>query len=258
MNSTIEIIKNRCSLRKYQEKAILPEQLDSIIESAMRAPTAGNMMTYSMILIKDQAKKELLSQICDGQLFIAKAPVIIVFIADYQKWHDYYLLNDVEAFCKKNNKVYESPTEASLFLATEDALIAAQNAVIAAESLNIGSCYIGDVMENIEKHQEILNLPKYTFPVAMLALGYYPEDHEKIIRGRFDKKFVVFDEVYQKLDDEQLKEMYAHLDKRFSKNNKFNADNFAQAHYTFKTNSNFSKEMARSINKALATWNGKK
>ena len=63
-------------------------------------------------------------------------------------------------------------------LAVCDALIAAQNAVVAAESLGIGSCYIGDIMENAEVHQMTLQLPKYVFPVAMLVFGY-PTDQQK-------------------------------------------------------------------------------
>ncbi len=57
-------------------------------------------------------------------------------------------------------------------LAVTDAVIAAQNAVVAAESLGIGSCYIGDIMEQYEEHREILQLPEYVFPSCMLVFGY--------------------------------------------------------------------------------------
>ena len=56
-------------------------------------------------------------------------------------------------------------------LACCDALIAAQTTVLAAESLGIGSCYIGDIMENYEIHRDLLQLPKYVFPIALLCLG---------------------------------------------------------------------------------------
>jgi len=256
MNETIEVLKNRCSLRKYDKKMVSDEHLDLILEMAMRAPTAGNMMPYSIIVIKDEQMKKKLSHTCDEQSFIENASVLLVFVADYQKWFDFYRINEVEKFCEDTSRSYKGPSEASLFLALEDALIAAQNAVIASESLGIGSCYIGDIMENYEQHQLILNLPKYAYPVAMLTLGYFPENHQKTLRPRFLKKHIVFNETYQSLDDENIKEMYQHLETRFSKDNPYQAKNYAQLHYAFKTNSEFSNEMTRSIREVLKVWNG--
>lgn len=76
---------------------------------------------------------------------------------------DYYQLNQVKEFCERKRKEFCFPTEVSLFVAIQDAMVAAQNTVIAAESLGIGSCYIGDIMERYEEHNKILNLPDYHF-----------------------------------------------------------------------------------------------
>lgn len=257
MNQTIELIRQRTSLRKYDPRPVTDEHRDIILEAAMRAPTAGNMMPYSIILVEDPEKKEILSHTCDEQPFIAKAPLVLVFVADYQKWVDFYRINDVESFCRENGRDYNRPSEASLILAVQDALIAAQNAVVAAESLGIGSCYIGDIMEHYEKHKEIFDLPEFVYPVGMLCFGYYPEGHPQP-RDRFDKKYVVFKDQYEKLSDEQVQDMFKHWESRFNPQNKFGAKNFAQMHYAFKTNSDFSKEMARSIGEVLKIWNGEK
>lgn len=56
-------------------------------------------------------------------------------------------------------------------LAVTDTVIAAQNAVVAAESLGIGSCYIGDIMENCEEHRRLLQLPDYVFPGSYAGIG---------------------------------------------------------------------------------------
>ncbi len=257
MNETVELLKNRCSLRKYADKEISREHLDIILEMAMRAPTAGNMMPYSIIVVKDELMKDKLSRTCDNQPFIRNASVLLIFVADYQKWYDYYQINDVKKFCYENGRSFAGPSSAQLFLALEDALIASENAVIASESLGIGSCYIGDIMENYETHKELLNLPKYAFPVAMLCLGYYPEGYKKTKRDRFDEKYIVFSERYQKLNNEEIITMFADLDKRFPEKNSYNAKNFAQLHYAYKTNSDFSNEMERSINEVLKVWNDK-
>ena len=168
MNKVIETINNRVSLRRYKDIPISNEHLDIILNSAIKAPTAGNMMMYSIVKIKDSKTKERLSVTCDNQPFIKNAPVVLIFLADVSKWVKYFELCGIEDI--------KSPGLNDLMLGVNDALIAAQNAVIAAESLGIGSCYIGDIMENYEIHKELLNLPDYTFPACMLTLGYYPDD----------------------------------------------------------------------------------
>lgn len=258
MNSTIDIIKKRTSLRRYADRPISKEHLDMIIESAMRAPTAGNMMLYSIIIVDDQAKKETLSRTCDNQPFIAKAPLVMVFVADYQKWFDYYQISGVGDYCREKNMEFEGANVNDFMLACCDALIAAQNAVIAAESLGIGSCYIGDIMENYETHKKLLNLPDWAFPVAMLCFGYYPEGYAKTRRNRFDEKYIVFNNEYKRLNEQELKDMYKVFEERFSTCNKFGAENMGQMYYAMKTGAGFSKEMLRSIKEALKVWDGRK
>ncbi len=257
MNKVVETLKNRKSLRKYDERPISQEHLDIILDCLMRAPTAGNMMLYSVIMIEDEHKREILSQTCDNQPFIARAPLVLIFTADYQKWYDYYNAGNVEEYCSEENIPFTRPSEASLMLATCDALIAAQNAVIAGESLGIGSCYIGDIMEKYEEHKELLNLPEYVFPVAMLCMGYYPDNYNKKLRPRFKKDYVVFKDTYRRLNEDEIKDMFKSLDESYRAENIYNAKNYAQIHYARKTGAPFSREMARSVREALKVWDGK-
>ena len=150
MNETIKYLERRISLRKYAQRQISQQHMDMIIEGAMRAPTAGNMMLYSILVVEDQDKKDILSETCDHQPFISKAPFVLIFLADMQRWYDYYNHSKVKEFCQQKGEPFVGPQESDLLLACSDALIAAQNAVITAESLDIGSCYIGDIMENYE------------------------------------------------------------------------------------------------------------
>ncbi len=257
MNEVMELIRKRTSLRGYMDRQIEKEHLDILLEAAMRAPTAGNMMTYSILVIRDEKKKEALSHSCDEQPFIAKAPLVLVFLADYEKWYKYYSQNGVKEFCIEKSKVFEGPTEASLFLAAQDAVIAAQNVVIAAESLGIGSCYIGDIMEKYEYHKELFKLPQYVFPVAMLCLGYYPKGYDTAPRPRFNREYVVFDEEYRELSKEEIEKMFERETGYYNAMNKYGAKNYAQQHFIRKVSSDFSKEMARSIKEAIKNWSGK-
>jgi FMN reductase (NADPH) len=251
-----DVLRKRVSLRRYEDRQVSEEDLQWIIEGAMRAPTAGNMMLYSILLVTDPAKKQILSKTCDNQPFIAKAPLVMVFVADYQRWFDYYEASDVQKYCQRNGKEFKGPDEGDLFLACSDALIAAQNAVIAAEARGIGSCYIGDIMENYEKHRELLNLPRWAFPIAMLCFGYYPEGERPALRSRFEQEYIVFENEYRRLSPKELNMMYQELEKSFSPTNPFKAENLAQLVYARKTGADFSVEMGRSVREALKNWRG--
>ena len=88
MNETLKVIENRCSTRNYSATPISEEEKEAIIHSALRAPTAGNLMLYSIIEIADQKLKDKLAVTCDNQPFIAKAPLALLFAADYQRQYD--------------------------------------------------------------------------------------------------------------------------------------------------------------------------
>lgn len=253
-NSVLDVINNRTSLRVYDNREISQEILDKILHAAMRAPTAGNQMLYSILVVRDEQTRKLLSQSCDHQAFIATAPVILIFLADHQRWFDYYQLNGVAEYCDREGLQFEAPQESDLLLAIEDAMAAAQNAVIAAESLGIGSCYIGDIVENYEFHKELFDLPDYVVPISLVCLGYYKEGHKRVHRKRFDQKYVVFEEKYRELSDEELKEMFAERAAGFVKTPTSSAENFAQAFYRRKTGAAFSKEMKRSVRAMLADY----
>ena len=144
-----------------------------------------------------------------------------------------------------------------MLLASSDALIAAQNTVISAEALGIGSCYIGDIMENYEIHQELLNLPPYVFPISMICYGYYPVGERPKPRERFDSKFIVSENQYNRLTQKDREAMLASRAKGFNPNNSLGAKNFGQWMYARKTGADFSIEMARSVRAALDNWRGK-
>jgi len=253
-NEVMKLLNQRVSLRRYQDRPISRADMDTILEGAMRAPTAGNMMLYSIIKVEDPQTKLALSKSCDHQPFIAKAPTVLIFCVDYQRWHDYYMLSGVKEELDHRQETYQAPQEGEFMLAAMDALIASAYANIAAESVGVGSCYIGDIIEHCEIHQELLNLPKWVKPVSMLTLGYYPERHKQPTSSRFAKEFIVFDEKYERLTHDQLETMFKERASKFSVNNKFQAKNFGQFNYFRKSGTEFAKEMTRSMKAMLEDW----
>jgi nitroreductase len=255
MNETLKVIDNRKSLRGYDPREISPEHKKWILHSAFRAPTAGNMMMYSIIEVTDQKMKDKLVKTCDNQPFIAKAPLVLLFLSDMQRWYDLFEYSGVQNLCKERGLEYVTPKESDLMLASCDALIAAQNAVIAAESLGIGSCYIGDIMENIEIHREMFDLPRWVFPIALLCFGYPlredRDDREKT--PRFSDHFVYFKDKYNRVN---IEEFEAEFTDRFrnQKNLFKDVPNIGQLMFLRKTGSEFAAEMRRSVKVAIDDW----
>ena len=138
MNEIIQSLFDRKSVRVFTEEPVTGEEKALLLECAFQAPTAGCQQLYTILDIVDQREKEELAELCDHQPFIAQAPVVLIFCADCQRWLDVYGEAGTEA---------RKPGPGDLLLAMADAVIAAQNVVVAAESLGLGSCYIGDVME---------------------------------------------------------------------------------------------------------------
>lgn len=256
MNQTIDLLLKRRSVRGYEERAIPADIQAEILKATLRAPTAGNMMLYSIVNVTDQKMKDQLAISCDNQPFIARAPMVWLFLADYQRWFDYFLASGVEEICKKKQLTMRKPQEGDLFLACCDALIAAQNAVIAAESFGIGSCYIGDIMEQYEFHKELFELPQYTFPICMLVFGYpTPEQMNRPYTDRFDENFILFENRYRRLRTSELHEMFAAREEQMSKGpGKEGITSFGQAMYFRKFDSEFSREMSRSVRLILKGW----
>ncbi|NLD04001.1 MAG: nitroreductase [Clostridiales bacterium] len=233
INPITDSLKSRKSVRAFEDRQIPEDIKQEILRCAAQAPTAGNQQLYTILDITDQALKEKLAVTCDNQPFIAKAPLVLIFCADAQKWHDAY----IEAGCGPR-----APGAGDLMLAVCDAAIAAQNAVTAAESFGIGSCYIGDIMERCEAHRELLGLPPFVFPALMLVFGY--PTAQQISREkpeRFAMKHIVHENTYRRMDGPELREM---LSQRAGSRG---YDEWMRAFCERKYNSDFSREMGRSV-----------
>jgi len=255
MKSFDEVFSERRSVRRYTTRRISGKLKSRVLDAAMRAPTAGNLMLYSVIEIEDLAIKQRLSVTCDNQPFIADAPWVLVFLADYQRMMDCFTFTGA---CVEQREA-ERPLEADLLLACCDAIIAAETAVVAAEACGLGSCYIGDIMENYETHRDLLNLPRYTFPVAMVCFGFPTAQQRKRPQPtRFPRRIVVHRNAYRKITRADMEEMYppgsdgentpvgsgAHLD----------AARQVRALYERKFASAFAAEMRRSVSAMLENW----
>ena len=244
MNQVIQQLYDRKSVRVFTDREITAEEKNAILTAAVNAPTAGNQQLYTILDITDQELKDRLAVTCDNQPFIASAKMVLIFCADCQKWYDAFQASGCEP---------RLPGAGDLVLAISDAYIAAQNAVVAAESLGIGSCYIGDVKENCEIHRQMLNLPEYVFPAAMLVFGFPTEQQMRRPKPqRADMKHILHENSYRSLDSDELKEMF------LPRCGVRTYEDWMKAFCNRKYNSDFSREMNRSVEEYLLSFGMKR
>ena len=242
MNETLNTVFGRKSVRVFTDKEISPEDKLTVLNAAASSPTAGNQQLYTILDITDPLLKARLSETCDHQPFIADAKMILIFCADCSKWY--------RAF-QSTGCAPREPGKGDLLLAVSDANIAAQTAVIAAASLGIGSCYIGDIMENCEIHRELLHLPPYVFPAAMLVFGYPTEQQKsRAAVKRAPLENIVSENGYPDMDDDYLKALFAW------KAGAKSYEDWMKAFCERKYNSGFAREMSRSVREYLRDFSG--
>lgn len=240
MNQITRSLKDRKSVRVFTEQVINEDIKEEILLCAVNAPTAGNQQLYTILDIRNKELLDRLSVTCDNQPFIKDSKFTLIFCADFKKWYDAF----IDTGCSPRK-----PAVGDLMLAVNDALIAAQNAVTAAESFGIGSCYIGDIMENCETHRDMLNLPEYVFPAAMLVFGYPAESQIKREKPeRADMKYIVHTDSYKVLGRTDREELFS------KKAKEKDYRDWMKAFCERKYNSDFSIEMSRSVREYLKDW----
>ena len=232
-NQVLTQLRARKSVRAFTDEPVSPAVKRAVLEAACAAPTAGNQQLYTILDITDQALKDALADSCDHQPFIARAPMVLIFCADCRKWYDAFAAGGCSP---------RKPGPGDLWLALSDANIAAQNAVTAAWSLGLGSCYIGDILENAETHRALLRLPEYVVPAAMAVFGY-PTDQQRARAkpARCGLEHIVHENGYRTMDGAELEAMLAW--KAESRPYSEWLDAFCKRKY----NSDFSREMSRSM-----------
>ena len=158
---------SRRSIRKYLDKEVSDDLLSSILEAAMRAPTCGNMQLYSVVITRSEEGKRALAPAHFNQPMVTGAPVVLTICADYARF---------TRWCRLSNADPGYDNFLSFLNAMSDATIFAQQVVAAAESLGLGTCYLGTVTYNAAMISKTLELPDLCIPVACITIGWPAEE----------------------------------------------------------------------------------
>lgn len=151
----LELLKNRRSVRKFiAGKTITEAQIKTLLQAASWAPSAGNRQSWFLYLIKDKKIKNKLALASFGQIFIAKASLVIVACADLKR---------VGIYGNKGINLFT----------VQDATLATYNLWLAATQIGLGAVWVGAFSQRLVA--KILTLPKHLLPIAILPLGYPAE-----------------------------------------------------------------------------------
>ncbi|TDT63262.1 oxygen-insensitive NADPH nitroreductase [Fonticella tunisiensis] len=167
MNDVINLLKSHRSIRKYMQKPVEEDKVKAIIEAAQSASTSSFIQAYTIIRVEDREKRKKIAKLAGEQSYVEECPLFLVFCAD---------LNRHKLACKMNKvEMVEGYTE-SFITATVDAALAAQNAMVAAESMGLGGVYIGGIRNNPDEVSRLLNIPVNAYPLFGMCLGYPDEN----------------------------------------------------------------------------------
>lgn len=241
----MEQLNNHVSVRKFSQKVISKELLESVVFSGTRASTTGNMQLYSVVVTEAKDGIDRLAPFHFNQPVSKTAPVLLTIVADFNRFSQWCVLNKAEP--GYNNML-------SFTTAVIDALLFAQNICVAAENNGLGICYLGTTTYNAEGIINELKLPKLTFPITTIALGYPEETPE--LTDRIPLEGVIHYEKYNNYTKGDIANLHAYKEslessKRFVEENAKEslAQVFTDVRYKKADNEFFSAKMLETLKK---------
>ena len=206
MNPVLESLFKHKSIRKYKNQPLEEEKLQLILKAAQAAPTWCNGQQVSIIVVKDQARKDKIKDLSWGQPYIGTCSVFLVFCADFYRCS---IAFEKAGKTKEDFEKYVKNID-TVFIGCHDVGISMQNAVVAAESLGLGTVYIGALRGKSLEVTKELNLPKYVIPICGICIGY--PDVDPGVKPRLPMSGVCFNEQY---DTEKAKAGIDEYDETF-------------------------------------------
>ncbi|MBD2534237.1 NADPH-dependent oxidoreductase [Nostoc flagelliforme FACHB-838] len=213
-NETISHLLSHRSIRAYLSDPLPSNTLETLVAAAQSASTSSNLQTWSVIAVEDAQRKEKLSQLANNQAHIRQCPLFLVWLADLAR---------LTSVAESQGLPHEGLDYLEMFLmAAIDAALAAQNAVVAAESLGLGTVYIGALRNRPEEVAEVLNLPPHVFAVFGLCVGYADSSVNVEVKPRLPQAAVLHRETYQLEKQDEEIALYNQIMKAFYNSQQMN------------------------------------
>lgn len=219
-NATIASLLDHRSVRGYKPDPVPPGTLETLIAAGQSAATSSNMQWWSAIAITDPAKKKILAEIAGNQKHIEQCPLYICWVADMARHRHISAMEKTQ---------FEAlPWLETFMVACVDVALAAQNAVVAAESLGLQTVYIGAMRNDPERVADLLGLPRQAFVVVGLCVGYATDAAQGEVKPRLPQATVLHRERYDASNADAERRLYDEELKKFSARHEMQAGTWTQ------------------------------
>lgn len=201
MNSSTpvtETLNNHVTIRFFRDEPIPDEMLGAILEAARRSPTSSNMQTYSIIVVRDRARRKVLARLAGNQKHIETCDVFLAFCADIQRLGVVAGMHGVEPFFNLETTL----------VSTVDAALVGMSAQTAAESFGLGAVMIGAMRNHPVEAAELLGLPRGVYIVYGMCLGWPDGERVPPQKPRLPAELVIHQEQYRTADPRPQIEAY--------------------------------------------------
>lgn len=185
----LDVMLNHRSVRHFLRDALPDNTLETLVAAAQSAPTSSNLQTWSVIAVESQERRDALANLVGPQKHLGVAPLVLVFLAD---------LSRIERLGQAQAREPVGLHYLDTFLmGVIDAALAAQNAVVAAEAMGLGTVYVGGMRNQPEAVAKVLGTPQNVFPVFGLVVGHPDSARPAQVKPRLPQSAVLHREQYQ-------------------------------------------------------------
>ncbi len=185
MHDIHKLLRSHRSIRAFKDEPLSDDEVADIVQSGLSAATSSNIQATTVVRVRNPETRAAISEVAGGQQQILTAGAFMVWCADMHR---------TETACELAGGSMTSGMTEQFIIATVDVSLAAQNAVVAAEAMGYGICYIGAVRNDPQKVSDLLQLPDHVYPVFGLCIGTPDQDPE--VKPRLPLSVVLKDDVY--------------------------------------------------------------
>jgi len=219
-NEHLDLMLSHRSVRGYKSDPLPPGTLQTLVAAAQSAATSSNLQTWSVVAVTDPAKKAEIARLSNNQKHIEQCPLFMAWLADVSR---------NERLAQQEGVTLETvPYLETYLVAAIDAALAAQNAVLAAESLGLSTVYIGAMRNNATEIHKLLGLPQGAMGVFGLCVGYAAEGVANEVKPRLPQDAILYHNTYGNPAEQSLRVAYDAKMAEFSQRNEMSQDTWTR------------------------------
>jgi len=187
-NDTLRVLMNHRSVRAYLPGPLPEGTLETLVAAAQSAASSSNLQVWSVVAVEDPERKARLAALAAHQNHIVEAPLFLVWLVDFDRLTQLSRADGVASEALDYTETF--------LLGAVDTALAAQSAVVALESLGLGSVYIGGIRNRPAEVTAELGLPPRVFALFGLAVGKPDPARPSAVKPRLPQASVLYREQY--------------------------------------------------------------